>query len=707
VVKKFAGFRDDGTEKVTLIRNTEKTGGDMSKISKIGVVGAGNMGSGIAQKIAQEGIEVVVIDVKDEFVERGLSNMKKTLEEGVARKIFKQEQMDDILSRVTGTTDISDVEDADLVIEAVFENKEVKTDLFKRLDEACSEKTILATNTSSFYVREFAEQISRPDRFIGLHYFFHPAKNRLLEVIPHDGTSQDTIEKSLLAAKLHGKTAILVKDAPGFAVNRFFVPFLNEAARMLEEGIADIPTIEEGAKRAFKIGMGPFLLMNVTGIPIAVHAATTLGNELTDFYAPAEILKAQMEKNENWDIEGDVDESRIQEVMDRLYGVCLGVAAALVDEGVASVEDTDRGAKIGLRWIMGPFEIMNKLGIDKTYELVEKITDRYADFSMPDILAKQKDMGKPFDFKVVDLEIKGNIAYITLNRPEAMNALNEAVFAQLDEQFSEAEKNSDVRAIVFQGAGKAFVAGADIRYFVQNIKAGKIQDTVEFTRKGHDLLLRIENSEKLTIALLDGLSLGGGSELALSCQAVVATPAGSMGFPETGIGIYPGLGGMLRFARHAGPELAKYYTFTGMPVSAADADALGIVTKLVEPADVDAAITELVSEGQPDKYQAREIPEKFRALAQTCAGGNAAKLLNGDAPDGVPEDIAAKTAKIVGFKAPLALKVANEIVDQQKGKSMSEAVEIELGRLQEIFSTADALEGLSSLGRKRPEFKGA
>ena len=678
----------------------------MAQINKIGVIGAGNMGSGIVQKIAQEGINVVMIDTKDEFVQRGLGIIKGLLEEGVERKIFKPQQVEETLSRITGTTDFKEVADADLVIEAVFEDKKVKSDLFKKLDEICSEKTILATNTSSFFVKDFAGQISRPDRFIGLHYFFHPAKNRLLEVIPHETTSAETIEKSLLAAKLHGKTSIVVKDAPGFAVNRFFVPFLNEAARMLEEGVADIPTIEEAAKRAFKIGMGPFLLMNVTGIPIAVHAATTLGNELGPFYAPCETLKNQMEKGENWDIEGEVDESKIQAAVDRFNGVCLGVAAALVDEGVASIEDTDRGAKIGLRWILGPFELMNRIGIDKTYENVEAITKIYPDFKMPKILVKQKELGKPFDFNFVDLNVKENIAYITLNRPEAMNALNEAVVAQLDARFSEAEKNPAVDAIVFQGAGKAFVAGADIRYFVKNIKADKIPDIVEFTRKGHELFLRIENSDKLTIVLLDGLSLGGGSELALSCQAIIATPEGSMGFPETGIGIYPSLGGMLRFTRHAGPELAKYYAFTGAPISAKDAFDLGIVSKIVEPAELESAIKELVSKGKPDKYREREIPEKFKLLAQAYTKENVEKLLSGKLPEGVPEDFAAKTAKIIGYKAPLALKLASEIVDQQMGKTMAEAVEIELGRLSEIFSTADALEGLSSANRKRPEFKG-
>jgi enoyl-CoA hydratase/3-hydroxyacyl-CoA dehydrogenase len=678
----------------------------MSQINKLGVIGAGNMGSGIAQKMAQEGLNVVMVDIKEEFVERGLGTIKNLLQEGVERKIFKPDQAATILSRIKGTTDFTAVADADLVVEAVFEDKKVKADLFKDLDRICTAKTILATNTSSFYVREFAEQTARPDRFVGMHYFYHPAKNRLLEVIPQQDTSKATLEKSLLVAKLHGKTAIVVKDAPGFAVNRFFVPFLNEAARMLEEDLANIPTIEQAAKQAFKIGMGPFELMNVTGIPIAVHSSTTLGNELGAFYATAEILKAQMEKNENWSLEGDVDDAKIPTVIDRFYGVCLGVAAALVDEGVASIEDTDRGAKIGLRWVMGPFEIMNRIGVDKTYAAVEAITHKYPDFKMPAILAKQKGLSRPFEFKFVDLEIKDQIATITLNRPEAMNALNETVVAQLDERFREAENHPDVKAIVFQGAGKAFVAGADIKYFIDKIKTDQISDIVAFTRKGHELFLKIENSAKLTIALLDGLALGGGSELALACQAIVATPAGSMGFTETGIGIFPGLGGMLRTARMVGPELAKYYVFTGTTIKAQDAFELGIVTKLVEPADVESAIQDMVVQGKPEKYRQRDIPGKYKPLAMVCSPENVARLLSGDAPRNVPEDLAARTAKFIGFKAPLALKIANEIIDQQVGKSMQEAVETELGRLNDIFSTADALEGLSSVGRKRPEFQG-
>lgn len=134
---------------------------------------------------------------------------------------------------------------------------------------------------------------------------------------------------------------------------------------------------------------------------------------------------------------------------------------------------------------------------------------------------------------------------------------------------------------------------------------------------------------------------------------------------------------------------------------------LGIVSRLVPPADVASTIKELASKEKPDKYRKLKIPEKFKTLAQLCSKKNVARLLAGKPPADVSDEIAAKTAKIISYKAPLALKLANEIIDRQAGKSMTEAVEIELGRLNDSFRTADALEGLSSLGRKKPQYKGA
>ena len=679
---------------------------NMKKITTIGVVGAGNMGSGIAQKLAMEGLQVILADTTQEFVDRGMKIIQKVLSEGLERRLLNQVQLDATMARIKGTTKLSDLADADMVIEAIFENEQAKKELFVQLDKVCAEHTILATNTSSFYVRQFAKDTSRPDRFVGMHYFFHPAKNRLLEVIPHEGTNEETIKRSLEIGRLHGKTTICVKDTSGFCVNRFFSPLLTESVEILEDGIANISTIEQAAKAAFKIGMGPFELMNVTGIPISVHASTTFGRELGSLYGTPKSLPEKMAQGDLFDLTGEVDDSKFEIIQDRLYGVCLGAAAALVSEGVASIEDTDRGAKIGLRWRQGPFEIMNNISIDKTCRLVEAMTKRYPDFKMPEILITQQKLGKPFVFQYVDMEVDNGLAYITINRPEAMNALNEVTVSQLAQQFAKAEADNTVKAIVLRGAGKAFVAGADIRYFIKNIKDNCLDKTAAFTRGGHELLLRIENSEKLTVAVLDGLSLGGGSELALACQAIVATPAGSMGFPETAIGIFPGLGGMIRSARHIGTELAKYYVFTGRSISAQDAYDLGIITKLVAPDELDQAIRELCEQDRTDKYCKREIPQRFADLAKVCSGDNVQALLSGKKPKGVSDELAEKTLKSVSRKAPIAMKLANDLIDAQQKVSILEAIELELKELHYIFSTEDALAGLSSAGRKPPQYQG-
>ncbi len=153
--------------------------------------------------------------------------------------------MNEILSRIHGTTDMAEIKDCDLVIEAVFEDLAVKKELFSRLDKICGPKTILATNTSSFSINELAKATNRKDRFVGLHFFYHPAMNRLLEIIPGSATSPEFISACKQYSILTGKTDILVQDSPGFAVNRFFVPLNNEATRILEEGWANVPTIDK------------------------------------------------------------------------------------------------------------------------------------------------------------------------------------------------------------------------------------------------------------------------------------------------------------------------------------------------------------------------------------------------------------------------------------------------------------------------------
>jgi len=403
---------------------------------KIGIIGAGNMGGGIAQKTAQEGLSVIMVDIKPEFVEKGLNTILTTLKEGVERRLFQPEDVNNILGRIKGTTDFAETKDCDLIIEAVFEDRSVKRDLFTRLDDLCEPKTILATNTSSFSVDELASATGRPDRFVGLHFFYHPAKNRLLEIIPGVLTSPETIAACKQFSQLTGKTDILVLDSPGFAVNRFFVPWLNESTRILEKGWANIPTIDKAAMDSFGIGMGPFKLMNVTGIPIAHHSCESLAGRLGPFYAPSERLKAQFESAELWSLDGEVDEANHEKVADNLLAAVFYVATALLEEGVTDMGDIDLGAKVGLRWSRGPFELMNRIGMDKTYKLVADLLKAWPGLTVPGFLVRQHEKGEPWDIRYVKYSRNGEIGKVTISRPDAMNALNETVVKQLDEAFT-------------------------------------------------------------------------------------------------------------------------------------------------------------------------------------------------------------------------------------------------------------------------------
>jgi len=671
----------------------------MAELKKVAVIGAGNMGAGIAQKTAQEGLEVVMFDVKPEFVERGMAAIRELLGEAMERRIFTQKEVDQILGRIKGSTDLKDAAEADLIIEAVFEDKKVKADLLAELNRTAKPGAVLATNTSSFRVSELAQASGRPADFVGLHFFYHPAKNRLLEIIPGRKTSGQALALARKYARLISKTAIEAADAPGFAVNRFFVPWLNEATRLLEEGAANIPTIDEAAKEAFKIGMGPFMLMNVTGLPIAFHSATTLYEELGDFYRPSRVLAEQAEKGP-WDLTGEVDESRKRAVADRLLGVVFLVAAEMVAEGVASMTDTDIGAKVGLRWRRGPFELMNAAGLDRTHSLVAEVVKGHPDRKLPALIAEQKAKGQPFDLRYVTLKIEGPIAWITFNRPEAMNALNPTVVPQLDEAIDAAWADGSVKALVLEGRGKAFVAGADIGFFVKSIKADRIQDIYDFTLFGHQVLKKLERPEKLTLAKLDGLSLGGGSEIALACQTVVVTERGTMGFPETGIGIYPGLGGTQRTPRRVGPALAKYLVLTGQVVSGKSLVEIGLADYFFPSAEVDERIRELVASGEVINKNDRPAPTPGGRLAEAAALFEAPDALEKLLKGVVSGEAAQKVSKILGYKAPVALKFAHRLIEEGLNLDLDAALATELANLETIFRTEDALLGLSNVGQR-------
>lgn len=672
-------------------------------IRTLAVIGAGNMGSGIAQKMATEGFPVILVDLDDAKVARGLDTIATTLAQGVERKIFRPEQAEAIRGRIRGTADWSALAEADLVVEAVFEDLKVKRDVFERLERHARPDAILGSNTSSFAVADLARGMKHPERIVGLHYFYHPAKNRLVEVIPGEATSDETVRRAWSLQEQIGKTPIHSADASGFIVNRYFVPWLNEAVRLLEDGVADIPTIEAACKKTFGVGMGPFELMNVTGVPIAKHAAATLGEAFGAMYAPAKALVAQVESGKNWSLDGTADPAKLDAVSRRMLAVVFLVATQLVDEEVGTIEDTDIGARVGLRWPRGPFEMMNRYGVEEAAALVGEFGGSW-DIPVPGMLSLQVRAHRPFAFTYVKSEVKDGIATLTLDRPDAMNALNEAVVGQLAERFHEAAANPAVKGIVLAGSGKAFVAGADIRFFVRNLDSGDLDRIHDFTKQGQDLLRAIDTCPKPVVARLHGLALGGGVELALACDWLIATPKCTVAFPETGIGIYPGLGGTQRTSRRVGTGLTRWLVFTGQTLGAEEAKAIGFVDEVVPHEALDAAVRRAIGAGIPSDRTRPTLAARHTALERFFASDVEA-LREGKA-DAAGDEGLQKAMKRVGFKAPVALRLSAKLIDEGATLPLEQGLDLELAHLHEVFRTKDAYEGLSTLGKRAPVFEG-
>ena len=685
----------------------------MQPIQRVAIVGAGNMGSGIAQKSAQEEFDVQMVDREQQWVDRGQGIIANFLTEAVERRIFTEQQVDAIKGRITGVVGVDNTaENTDLVIEAVFEDFDIKTAVFKTLDEACGKDTILASNTSSLSVNALAEATGRPDRFVGLHFFYHPAKNRLVEVIPAQSTSQQTIDRVVQYCKMLGKVVIVCGDRPGFVVNRFFVPWLNEACLLLEEGHGTAAQIDAIACKAFRIGLGPFGLMNLTGPPIALHSTDYLAEQLeTPRYDGAGNLRELVGDNRMWEIEDDdsYTEEQYDTISRRLYGVVFGVAAQIVDEGVCSMEDVDRGAKVGLRWARGPFELMNRVGVKQSFEMAQEYLALCQDdkgdsnWKIPQFFVDQASNDSAWDFSYVDTSINEGIATITINRPEAMNALNETVIEQLGRAITSVNSNDAVHTLVLDGAGKAFVAGADVKFFVDKIRSDSIDDIVEFTSNGHKVLNSIENSPKTTIALTTGLALGGGLELALCCDYRIGTRRTQFRFPETSIGIYPGLGGSQRPARISGIPLARWAVLGGNFMTAQIAYDIGLLTHLVDLAEVEQATSSCIDAGKPaEKYPGRPNNQESSVVkfaTDFYSDNNLATLLSGGCPDGYDaEDKAiSRQLKNLKYTAPIALSMASELIDITASTTLEQGLDSELAKLTDIFSTRDALEGLSAL----------
>ncbi|KHD37023.1 3-hydroxybutyryl-CoA dehydrogenase [Clostridium acetobutylicum] len=261
-------------------------------MKKVCVIGAGTMGSGIAQAFAAKGFEVVLRDIKDEFVDRGLDFINKNLSKLVKKGKIEEATKVEILTRISGTVDLNMAADCDLVIEAAVERMDIKKQIFADLDNICKPETILASNTSSLSITEVASATKRPDKVIGMHFFNPAPVMKLVEVIRGIATSQETFDAVKETSVAIGKDPVEVAEAPGFVVNRILIPMINEAVGILAEGIASVEDIDKAMKLGANHPMGPLELGDFIGLDICLAIMDVLYSETGDSkYRPHTLLK--------------------------------------------------------------------------------------------------------------------------------------------------------------------------------------------------------------------------------------------------------------------------------------------------------------------------------------------------------------------------------------------------------------------------------
>ena len=265
-------------------------------VKKIGVIGAGQMGHGIALVSAQAGFDVVLRDIKDEYVQKGIGKIEKFLDKSITKERITEDDKKKIMGKITGTTKLSDMKDADLVIEAIFENVQVKKELFKELDEICKKDCVLASNTSTIPITDLASVTSRPGKFIGMHFMNPVPIMKLVEVIRGLRTDDATNKLIHELSEKMGKIPVEVNDGPGFVSNRLLMPMINEAITCLNEGIGTAENIDSVMKLGMNHPMGPLALADLIGLDVVLNIMNVLYDGFNDSkYRPNPLLKKMVQ----------------------------------------------------------------------------------------------------------------------------------------------------------------------------------------------------------------------------------------------------------------------------------------------------------------------------------------------------------------------------------------------------------------------------
>ncbi|MGV8947680.1 MAG: 3-hydroxyacyl-CoA dehydrogenase NAD-binding domain-containing protein [Lutibacter sp.] len=363
-------------------------------MNKIGIIGSGTMGIGIAQVAATAGCEVFLYDQNSTQTEKSLVSLKKVLNRLVEKQKISSEKSEDIFNKIKTCTELSDFKDCDLVIEAIIENKEIKTKVFKQLEEIVSDECIISSNTSSISITSLSSELKNPKRFIGIHFFNPAPLMPLVEVIPGLLTEKTLAHKITALMESWGKTPVIAKDVPGFIVNRIARPFYGEALRIAEENIANPEQIDDAMRTLGNFKMGPFELMDLIGIDVNFSVTKTVYADyfFDPKYKPSLLQQRMSEAKLHGRKTGkgfydysenaqkpapEKDEELYQEIFMRILSMLINEAVEAKRLGIANDEAIELAMQKGVNYPKGLLQWGFDIGFDKVSETLQNLYNEY------------------------------------------------------------------------------------------------------------------------------------------------------------------------------------------------------------------------------------------------------------------------------------------------------------------------------------------
>ncbi len=648
---------------------------------RVAVIGAGAIGPDIAYylKTALPGLELTLLDVRQQAIDAALARLKGYADKAVERGKMSADKARAALTGLQGSTDYGVLAGCDWVLEAATEDLALKRRIFADVEERVAPDAVVTSNTSSLPAARIFAGLKHPERATVTHFFAPAWRNPAVEVIEWARSDPALVAwlRHLFAAT--GKLPLVTSDAPCFMLDRVFDNWCNEAAQLLQHAsAAEIDTVAGEFVHA-----GPFFVLNLAhGNPIIVETNTLQADEEGEHYRPAAIFRSV----ETWKTvkpgqQVEVAPEQGASIRDRLLGVLLSQTVDILDRAIGDAADLDLGCRIALGFKRGPLELMRDAGDAQCARVLERFAHERPGMPMP---ARALAAYQPAQRHVLVDTVDG-VVVITLRRPEALNALHDEMTDEILAVIRRHENDPAVAGFIITGYGtKAFCAGADIGRFPSML--GDAEAAAQYARDCSRLLVHLDRCEKPVVAALNGMALGGGLELAMRCHVLVADRKAAMQLPEVTLGILPGIGAMVVPYRRWPQAAAVLHGMLtrGERLGAQRAHELGMVDELAD--------------GYADLI-ARAV-RRVHALA-----GRVPRIPNGAVavPQFASEEPRAADGR--ALSAAVVALIRSAVGEAAAAGTLEQALEIGYRAFGSVACSAAAREGIGAfLARRSPDF---